>query len=111
VAVAAAMPDPDLRFGIADHSARWQATRRPPASARHSGSTEWHLSMATGQRVQNRQHSKWDLARVREELDKIMTDSFQRVLKIAEDKRVSLRVAAYILGIGRVGRATVLAGI
>jgi glutamate dehydrogenase (NAD(P)+) len=61
--------------------------------------------------VQNRQHFKWDLSRVRQELDKIMTDSFHRVLKIAEDKKVSLRVAAYILGIGRVGRATVLAGI
>ena len=61
--------------------------------------------------VQNRQHFKWDLTRVRQELDKIMTDSFQRILRIAEEKRVSLRVAAYILGIGRVGRATVLAGI
>jgi glutamate dehydrogenase (NAD(P)+) len=61
--------------------------------------------------VQNRQHFKWDLSRVRQELDKIMIDSFHRVLKIAEDKHVSLRVAAYILGIGRVGRATVLAGI
>ena len=61
--------------------------------------------------VQNRQHFKWDLSRVRQELDKIMTDSFHRVLKIAEEKKVSLRVAAYILGIGRVGRATVLGGI
>jgi len=61
--------------------------------------------------VQNRQHFKWDLTRVRQELDKIMTDSFHRILKIAAEKQVSLRVAAYILGIGRVGRATVLAGI
>lgn len=61
--------------------------------------------------VQNRQHFKWDLSRVRQELDKIMIDSFRRVLRIAQDKKVSLRVAAYILGIGRVGRATVLGGI
>ena len=61
--------------------------------------------------VQNRQQFKWELARVRTELDKIMHDSFESVWKIAEEKKVSLRVAAYILGIGRVGRATVLAGI
>ena len=61
--------------------------------------------------VQNRQHFKWDLSRVRGELDKIMLDSFDRVWKIAEEKKVPLRTAAYILGIGRVGRATVLGGI
>jgi len=61
--------------------------------------------------VQNRQHFKWELSRVRSELDKIMLDSFERVWKIAEDKKVDLRSAAYILGIGRVGRATVLGGI
>jgi glutamate dehydrogenase (NAD(P)+) len=61
--------------------------------------------------VQNRQHFKWELSRVRKELDRILVDSFDRVWKIAQDKQVSLRVAAYILGIGRVGRATVLGGI
>ena len=61
--------------------------------------------------VQNRQHFKWELSRVRKELDKIMLDSFEKVWKIAEDKKVSLRTAAYLLGIGRVGRATVLGGI
>lgn len=61
--------------------------------------------------VQNRQHFKWELSRVREELDKIMRESLDRVWRIAEEKKVSLRVAAYILGIGRVGRATVLGGI
>lgn len=61
--------------------------------------------------VQNRQHFKWELSRVREELDKIMRESLDRVWRIAEEKKVPLRVAAYILGIGRVGRATVLGGI
>jgi glutamate dehydrogenase (NAD(P)+) len=61
--------------------------------------------------VQNRQHFRWDLNRVRTELDRILLESFEKVWKIAEDKRVSLRTAAYLLGIGRVGRATVLAGI
>jgi len=61
--------------------------------------------------VQNRQHFKWEIERVRNELDKIMEQSLDRVWKIAEEKKVSLRTAAYILGIGRVGRATVLGGI
>lgn len=61
--------------------------------------------------VQNRQHFKWELERVRTELDRILSDSFDRVVRIATEKKISLRVAAYILGIGRVGRATVLAGL
>lgn len=60
--------------------------------------------------VQNRQHFKWDLARVRKELERVMVDGFDRVWHIAQEKHVSLRTAAYIIGIGRVGRATVLAG-
>ncbi|REJ82635.1 MAG: glutamate dehydrogenase [Planctomycetota bacterium] len=61
--------------------------------------------------VQNRQHFRWELDRVRSELDRILAAGFNRVVTIAEEKKVSLRVAAYILGIGRVGRATVLAGL
>lgn len=61
--------------------------------------------------VQNRQHFRWDVNRVRDELGKVMLDGFDRVWTLAEEKKVSLRTAAYILGIGRVGRATVLGGI
>ena len=61
--------------------------------------------------VQNRQHYRWGLHRVRQELDHIMSESFDEVWDIAEKRNVSLRTAAYILGIGRVGRATVMGGI
>ena len=61
--------------------------------------------------VQNRQHFKWELSRVRKELDKILLESFEKTWKIATEKKVSLRTAAYLMGIGRVGRATVLGGI
>ncbi|MBL8828553.1 MAG: glutamate dehydrogenase [Planctomycetaceae bacterium] len=61
--------------------------------------------------VQNRQHYQWTLDRVRQELDAVMTKSFERVWEVANERRVSLRTAAYIVGIGRVGRATVLGGI
>lgn len=61
--------------------------------------------------VQNRQHFKWELAQVRQRLETIMTESFTRVWNVAQEKHVSLRVGAYVLGIGRVGRATILGGI
>ncbi len=61
--------------------------------------------------VQNQQYFKWDLEKVRTELAKRMNDGFNRVFKIAQEKNVSPRVAAYVLGIGRVGRATALGGI
>jgi glutamate dehydrogenase (NAD(P)+) len=61
--------------------------------------------------VQNRQYFKWELARVRKELDHILQAGLEKTWKIAEDKKVPLRTAAYLLGIGRVGRATVMGGI
>ncbi|MDA7979627.1 MAG: glutamate dehydrogenase [Pirellulales bacterium] len=60
--------------------------------------------------VQNRQHYRWGVNRVRQELDRVMSDSFERVWELASQRKVSLRTAAYILGIGRVGRATILGG-
>lgn len=61
--------------------------------------------------VQNRQHYSWGLNRVRQELDRVLSEAFERVWELAQERKVSLRTAAYILGIGRVGRATVLGGI
>ena len=61
--------------------------------------------------AQNRQHYQWGLNRVRQELDRVLSESFQQVWELAAERKVSLRTAAYILGIGRVGRATVLGGI
>jgi len=61
--------------------------------------------------VQNQQYFRWDLSRVREELERTMTRGFDKVWSTAQEKRVSLRVAAYLVGIGRVARATTLGGI
>ena len=58
--------------------------------------------------VQNRQHYQWGLNRVRQELDRILSESFEHVWNLAKERQVSLRTAAYITGIGRVSRATVL---
>ena len=61
--------------------------------------------------VQNQQYFRWDLSRVREELERTMTRSFDKVWSTAQEKKVSLRVGAYLVGIGRVARATTLGGI
>ncbi|RLS79922.1 MAG: glutamate dehydrogenase [Planctomycetota bacterium] len=61
--------------------------------------------------VQNRQHYQWGINRVRQELDRILAEAFEQVWQLSTSRGVSLRTAAYMLGVGRVGRATVLGGI
>jgi len=61
--------------------------------------------------VQNRQHYQWGINRVRQELDRILGESFEQVWQLAASRGVTLRTAAYMLGVGRVSRATVLGGV
>jgi len=61
--------------------------------------------------VQNRQHYQWGLNRVRQELDRILGTAFEETWQLASSRKVSLRTAAYMVGVGRVARATVLGGI
>ncbi|MCA9231730.1 MAG: glutamate dehydrogenase [Planctomycetales bacterium] len=61
--------------------------------------------------AQNRQYYRWGLDRVRQELDRVLSSAFEEVWNLAREHEVSLRTAAFMLGIGRVGRATVLGGI
>ena len=61
--------------------------------------------------VQNLQHMSWDEERVNAELEKVMREAYERVAQISRSRRVPMRTAAYILAIGRVGKATVLRGI
>jgi glutamate dehydrogenase (NAD(P)+) len=61
--------------------------------------------------TQNIQQFRWDHDKVNQELRRIMLKAFQTVYKLATEKKLSLRTAAFIVGIGRVGKATVLQGI
>lgn len=54
--------------------------------------------------VQNRQRDRWPEEKVKKRLKKQITTSCKEVLKIADDKKVDLRTAAYILGIGKVAK-------
>lgn len=60
--------------------------------------------------VQNRQHYRWSLDRVRQELDSTLSKAFEQVWQKSLQSKVDLRTAAFMLGISRVHRATDLAG-
>ena len=60
--------------------------------------------------VQNRQYYSWDLNRVRQELDSVLSTAFEDVWQTAKESNVSLRTAAFMIAIKRVHRATELGG-
>jgi len=61
--------------------------------------------------AQNRQFYNWNLNRVRQELEKTLTTAFEQVWELSKERNVSLRTAAFMLGIDRVARATTLGGL
>ena len=61
--------------------------------------------------VQNIQQFTWDEERVNGELRRHMREAYATLARVAREHRVPLRTAAFILAIGRVGRATVLRGV
>lgn len=60
--------------------------------------------------VQNRQYYSWDLNRVRQQLDSILSASFEEVWQLANESKVSLRTAAFMIAIKRVKRSMELGG-
>jgi len=61
--------------------------------------------------AQNRQYYRCNLDRVREELDKTLSTAFEETWDLSKQRKVSLRTAAFMLGIDRVARAATLGGI
>jgi len=61
--------------------------------------------------VQNRQHYKWGLDRVRQELDSVLSTAFEEVWQESQQHKISLRLAAYVIAIRRVCYATKLSGV
>jgi glutamate dehydrogenase (NAD(P)+) len=61
--------------------------------------------------AQNRQFYRWNLDRVRQELDKTLSTAFEETWELTRTRNVSLRTAAFMLGIDRVARAATLGGI
>jgi glutamate dehydrogenase (NAD(P)+) len=61
--------------------------------------------------VQNIQQFSWDEERVNGELEKVMVRAWRDLTEVAQRGDLPLRTAAFVLAIGRVGKATVLRGI
>jgi glutamate dehydrogenase (NAD(P)+) len=61
--------------------------------------------------VQNIQQFTWEEEKIDAELRRHMREAYATIAKVARDRRIPLRTAAYIVAIGRVGRATVLRGL
>ncbi len=61
--------------------------------------------------VQNLQSYYWTEKEVNSKLETIMNRSFEEVLVIAKKKKVDMRLAAYILAVGRVSEACMVRGI
>jgi glutamate dehydrogenase (NAD(P)+) len=61
--------------------------------------------------VQNLQNLLWSEEEISQRLEQIMGRAFAETLRIADEKKVNMRTAAYILGVGRVAKANELRGI
>ncbi len=61
--------------------------------------------------AQNRQFYQWNLDRVRGELDHLLSTAFEQVWELAVQREVTLRTAAFMVGIERVARAAILTGV
>ena len=61
--------------------------------------------------VQNVQQFTWDEDKVNAELHRHMREAYATIARVGREHRVPFRTAAFIVAIGRVGRATVLRGV
>jgi glutamate dehydrogenase (NAD(P)+) len=61
--------------------------------------------------AQNIQQFTWEEEKVTTELQRHMREAYATLARVARERKVSFRTAAYIVAIGRVGRATALRGV
>jgi len=61
--------------------------------------------------VQALQYMFWSAAEIKEKLDQIMTYAFAKVFAVSQARKVNMRMAAYMLAVQEVVRATQLRGI
>lgn len=61
--------------------------------------------------AQNIQQARWPLEQIHAQLNAYMTDAFDRVVKTAQAKKCNFREAAFLIGIGRVIKASLTLGL
>ncbi len=61
--------------------------------------------------VQGLQEFFWTEREVNAQLERVMVGSFNQVLRVAHERRVHMRTAAYLIAVNRVAEATRIRGI
>jgi glutamate dehydrogenase (NAD(P)+) len=61
--------------------------------------------------AQNIQQFTWEEDKVNAELQRHMREAYATLARVVRERKVSFRTAAFVVAIGRVGRATVLRGV
>jgi glutamate dehydrogenase (NAD(P)+) len=61
--------------------------------------------------VQDLQSFFWSEDEVNQRLERILIDAFDEVVRTAKTRKVDMRTAAYIIGVGRVADAIITRGI
>ncbi len=61
--------------------------------------------------AQNIQQFTWEEDRINAELHRYMREAYATLARLVRERKVSFRTAAFIVAIGRVGRATLLRGV
>ena len=61
--------------------------------------------------AQNMQNFYWEEEKVNAELHRVMKKSFNELYGVAKSRNISMRMAAYTVGVGRVHHATTLRGV
>src|SRR4029453_14918447 len=61
--------------------------------------------------VQGLQEFFWNEREVNAQLERVMVNAFQNVLRIAQERQVHMRSAAYLLSVDRVAQSTTTRGI
>ena len=56
--------------------------------------------------AQNIQQFQWEIDRINSELEKVMRKAYASVRDVARERKIDLRTAAFVLGLRRVGRAS-----
>jgi glutamate dehydrogenase (NAD(P)+) len=61
--------------------------------------------------AQNLQQFTWEEDRITAELGRHVREAYTTLARVVRERKVSFRTAAFIVAIGRVGRATTLRGV
>ena len=60
--------------------------------------------------VQNLQHFRWPLEQIQREEENKLVEAFRDVFDLAQRRNTTMRIAAFMKAISRVGRARILGG-